>query len=96
MQMEPGGILVANTDKYGVFRGRDWSREAQGLGRLHVAFVWMEGRAGCGNVKKYREQRSWQGLAHRGENAHGLQSKNQTSRLARAGSLQERCAAWIM
>lgn len=35
-------------------------------GGLHAAFTWIEGRAGCGNVKRCREQRSWQGQGREG------------------------------
>ena len=37
-----------------MFSGRDWTQEAQGLGELYTAFVWIEGRAGCGNKKIHR------------------------------------------
>lgn len=79
-----------------MFSERDWSQEAQGLGELYTAFVWIEGRAECGNKKIYRGQRSWQGLGHGGEIAHCWQSENWTSCLARVGSLQKRHAARIM
>ena len=96
MQVEPGDTPVTNTEKCLVDQPVDWSHEAQDLGELHTAFVWVEGRAGCGNKKRYGDQGSRQRLGHGGENTHCCQSKNQTSCLARVGSLQKRHAARIM
>lgn len=70
-----------------IYRGR-----LRAWGGLHAAFTWIEGRAGCGNVKRCREQRSWQGHGQ----AHGLHSKNETTCLARAETARGSRAAGLM
>lgn len=51
------------------------------MGKFQAAFVWIEGRVRCGNLEKIQGGEVMAKAWDRGENAHGLQSKTQTSAL---------------